>query len=253
MKNLKVGKKFIVSFGSILILFLVSVVVGTIGIARARASYRDFYSYDYKAVSSVYEIQLKMQGALKELMLAVMESDPAEKAQRVGTVNENMDLVHDELDSIFASYKGDVSLLREFESGLDANKATRLQIIDYINQNTPESNAAAQALVLTEYNPQIENFVETLERAFVQMGRASQTSYQEAMSLQSMLIAVTVAVAAVAFLLTVFIALNLTGNILIPVKKIQAAMVEVAKGSLSVDIDYTSGRSEERRVGKECL
>ena len=52
MKNLKVGKKFIVSFGSILILFLVSVVVGTIGIARARASYRDFYSYDYKAVSS---------------------------------------------------------------------------------------------------------------------------------------------------------------------------------------------------------
>ena len=58
MKNLKVGKKFIVSFGMILTVFLVSVIVATVGIVRARASYEKFYMNDYKAVTGVYEIQL---------------------------------------------------------------------------------------------------------------------------------------------------------------------------------------------------
>ena len=53
MKNLKVGKKFIVSFGSILTLFLMSVIVGTIGIVRARSSYADFYTNDFQEAESV--------------------------------------------------------------------------------------------------------------------------------------------------------------------------------------------------------
>ena len=56
MKNLKVGKKFIVSFGMILTLFAISVVVGITGIVKAKSSYETFYMNDFKAVSSVYEI-----------------------------------------------------------------------------------------------------------------------------------------------------------------------------------------------------
>lgn len=241
MKNLKVGKKFVVSFGIILTLFLVSVVVGTIGIVRARSSYQSFYMNDFKAVTSVYQIQLRLQEALKELMLGVLESDTAETKKRLDTVNQYMDDVHTELDNIYANYGGNVSLLEEFEKGLDENKSTRLQIIEYATLNTPESNAAAQELVLTQYNPQIEGYISTLEQAFIQMGKESQDSYEDAMTMQAALIAVSVAVAAVAFVITVFIALALTGNILTPVKRIQAAMKEVAKGTLSVNIDYKAG------------
>ncbi len=241
MKNLKVGKKFIVSFGSILTLFLMSVIVGTIGIVRARSSYADFYTNDFNAVASVYDIQLKLHQALTELMLGVVETDQAETAKHVNLVNEYMDTVHAELNSVYSSYSGDISLLKEFEKSMDDNKNTRLQIIEYANQNTPESNELAQEMVINDYYPQVEQFVGILERAFVQMGQESQTKYQESMSMLSLVVAVSVAVAAAAFIITVFIALNLTGNILIPVKKIQAGMSEVAKGKLSVNIDYKSG------------
>ena len=94
--------------------------------------------------------------------------------------------------------------------------------------------------MINEYNPQIQQFIGILQNAFVQMGQESQNRYEESMTTLSALIGVSVAVAAVAFLITVFIALNLTGNILIPVKKIQEAMAQVVQGKLSVNIDYKS-------------
>ncbi len=241
MKNLKVGKKFIVSFGMILTLFAISVVVGITGIVKAKSSYETFYMNDFKAVSSVYEIQLRLQEALKELMLAVVEPEQAETTERVNKVNQYMDDIVDDLNTIYANYSGDVSLLKEFQTGMTNNKDTRLQVMEYASMGTPEGNELAQQLVLTEYNPQVENYVSILEKAFVQMGRESQESYEKAMSLQAALIAVSVAVATIAFIITVFVALNLTGNILTPVKRIQAAMKEVVKGNLSVKVDYKSG------------
>ena len=241
MKNLKVGKKFIVSFGVILSLFLVSVVLGTVGIVRAKASYQDFYTQDYVAVTNVYEIQLKLQTALKELMLVVVETDPTERTSRINKVNQVMEEIQTQLSSIYTDYDGDVSLLKEFETKMVNNKSTRLQIMDYVTQNTKEGNEAAQQMLLRDYNPQVEEYVSILESAFVKMGTESQNAYDESMNTLSLLIGVSVAVAAIAFIITVYIALNLTGNILTPVKKIQAAMDEVVKGKLSVDIDYKSG------------
>lgn len=241
MKNLKVGKKFIVSFGVILSLFLVSVVLGTVGIVRAKASYQDFYTHDYVAVTNVYEIQLKLQTALKELMLVVVETDPSERTSRINKVNQFMEEIQSDLSSIYTDYDGDVSLLKEFEARMVNNKSTRLQIMDYVTQNTKEGDEAAQQMLLRDYNPQVEEYVSILESAFVQMGTESQNSYDESMGSLMVLIGISVTVAAIAFLITVYIALNLTSNILTPVRKIQAAMDEVVKGNLSVDIDYKSG------------
>ena len=151
-----------------------------------------------------------------------------------------MDAVTSELQDIYANYSGDVSRLKDFENGMQNNKGTRLQIIELASQNTDEADAEAQRLVLEEYNPQVEGYVEDLQAAFVQMGRESQESFDAAMAMQTMLIAVAVGVAAVAFIMTVVIALTLTGNIIVPVKKIQSAMADVVQGQLSVNIDYES-------------
>ena len=169
-----------------------------------------------------------------------METDSAQTAKRVATVNQYMDAVTSELQDIYANYSGDVSRLKNFENGMQNNKGTRLQIIELASQNTDEADAEAQRLVLEEYNPQVEGYVEDLQAAFVQMGRESQESFDAAMAMQTMLIAVAVGVAAVAFIMTVVIALTLTGNIIVPVKKIQSAMADVVQGQLSVNIDYES-------------
>ena len=72
MKNLKVNSKFIVSFGAILALFLIAVVVASLGITTARSSYRRFYEEEFEAVNKVKDIRYNQQSAMKELMLGVL-------------------------------------------------------------------------------------------------------------------------------------------------------------------------------------
>ena len=48
MKNLKVGKKFLLAFGLILAMFLIAVVSAGVGIRRSKASYRRFYEQEYE-------------------------------------------------------------------------------------------------------------------------------------------------------------------------------------------------------------
>lgn len=240
MKNLKVGKKFIVSFGSILLLFLISVVAASIGISKAKASYQQFYTEDYRAVMMVKDIQLNLQGALKELMLGVVSSDAQETAQRVNNVDACMEILNSDLEWIYSNYDGDVSLLKDFESRMANNKALRQQVIDYAVQGTTEGRDQAIKLVLEQYNPQVEEYTQILERASAEMETSSETSYDSAMTMQSFLLGLAIAIAAAAFIVTCIIALNLTRNIVAPLKIIEDAMMEVVQGNLSVSVEYDS-------------
>ena len=89
MKNLKVGKKFLVSFGIILTLFLVSVVAAGIGISKSKSSYEKFYQEDYHAMANIYEMRISLQRALKELMLSAVGTDSSETEQRIATVDQH--------------------------------------------------------------------------------------------------------------------------------------------------------------------
>lgn len=240
MKNLKVGKKFIVSFGSILLLFLISVVAAGIGISKAKTSYQRFYTEDYRAEMMVKDIQLNLQGALKELMLGVVASDTQETAQRVKNVDACMEILNSDLEWIYANYDGDVSLLKDFENQIAENKTLRQQVIECAMQGTTEGTAQAITLVLEQYNPKVEEYTQILERASAAMETSSESSYHSAMRMQSFLLGLSIAIAAVAFIVTCIIALNLTKNIMVPLKIIEDAMMEVVQGNLSVNVEYDS-------------
>ena len=108
MKNLKVGKKFLVSFGIILTLFLVSVVAASVGIAKSKASYESFYEKDYRVISNIYEMRIGLQRALKELMMSVMSEESSEREENISEVNRYMDNVRANLQWIYSNYDGDV-------------------------------------------------------------------------------------------------------------------------------------------------
>ncbi len=240
MKNLKVNSKFIVSFGAILVLFLISVVVASLGITTARSRYQAFYEEDHQAVNYVKDIRYFQQSAMKELMLGIMADSVDEASQRVNNANQYMDQVSEDLQWLYNNYSGDLSLLREFESRMGENKETRLQVGELAKQGTAESDEEARVLMLTQYTPRIEECATILGNAVDAISKSSAETYDSAMRMMNIYYAVAVVVAVLAFVITIFIALTLTKNILTPVKKIEEAMKEVVKGNLSVEVDYQS-------------
>ncbi|MCI8658672.1 MAG: HAMP domain-containing protein [Lachnospiraceae bacterium] len=238
MKNLKVGKKFLVSFGIILTLFLVSVVAAGIGISKSKSSYEKFYQEDYHAMANIYEMRISLQRALKELMLSSVGTDSSETEQRIATVDQHVSNIQEKLQWIYSNYSGDVSLLRDFEAKMGDAKNLRIQVYEYARMNTEEGNRLAQELLLNEYNPKTEEFANILQTAFNNMEAQCQDTYDLAMTLDNALLAMAIVIAVVAFAITCVIAVMLTNNILNPVKKIEDAMEEMVKGHLSVEVNY---------------
>ncbi len=238
MRNLSVSKKFIVSFGTILVLFLVSVVGAGIGITTAKSSYQKFYEQNYKTLSGVYEIRVWFQRAVKELLMGALADNTNDIQGHLQEVDNYVSNIQEQLQKTYSSYDGDVTLIREFESKMNSGESLRSEITQYIREATEESDAKALDLLVDEYNPLVEECVSSLLNGFNQMEQTNQKQYDNAILTINVLLGISVAIAAVAFIITCVIALNLTGNILTPVKKIEDAMSEVVKGNLSVNVDY---------------
>ena len=240
MKNLKVGKKFLVSFGSILVLLLTVVVISTVGMTRSKASYQRFYEKDYQALCNIFEIRISLQRTIKELLLSVITTDETESEQRVSTAEQHINNIQTYLQQTYSLYEGDTTHLKEFESLMKNNSHIRLQVIEYSRMGTEEGNQLAQEMVLKEYNPLVERYVDALQKAFDQMEAECQDSYEMAMKMENGLIFLSLAIALISFCLTLVIALSLTKSILTPVKKIESVMNEMVKGNLSEEVDYRS-------------
>ena len=97
MKNLKLGKKFLLAFGIIVVTFLVAICSAGYGIIKSKKSYANFYKKEYEAITRVYEIQLDLRKALNELSLSVIESEPGETAKRITNVTKNIEGLESQL------------------------------------------------------------------------------------------------------------------------------------------------------------
>ena len=240
MKNLKVGKKFLLSFGIILALFLVAVISSSVGIMKAKGSYESFYEEDYRVITNIYEMRVSLQRSLKELMLSVVELDDSNTRERIASSDQYLTHIQESLQWIYTNYTGDSSLMKEFETKLNSTTDVRQQIVANATLGTEEGNGTAQQIVLNQYNPLTEECATLLQTAFANMEKECEAVFEDAMAMNNMLMTLSIVVSVIAFVLTCMIALTLTSNVLNPMKEIESAMTEMSNGHLSVDIRYES-------------
>lgn len=238
MKNLKVRKKFIVSFGSILLLFLVSLISSSIGTSSSKSNYQQFFEEDYEAVVKINDIEYRLQAALKELLLGSVEPDLDDSVRRIESADQHMTMIQSNLQWLYTEYDGDTSLVKEFESQLIAAKEIRQKLSSYATLGTEEGDEQALQIALNEYNPLVEEAVVTLENAFSHIEQLSEEHYDSSVRTQNILSVISFSIAILAFVVAILIVLNLSKNIIFPLKQIGDAINEMVKGNLSVAIDY---------------
>lgn len=238
MKNLKLTKKFIVAFGIILMLFLITVVATCSGIVISKSGYAKFYQEDFQVASSVDRIQLAQQQALKEMMFMVVTTNEKDFTARKQKVDEYMNKIQEELDYVYANYEGDLSRLKEFDALRTTGKVIRERVIASAALCTPEGNEEALQIIYAEYEPLVNQYVEKLEAAFADIQAYCQKSYDNQMLKMNVLLGVGIAITVLAFILTVIIGLNLTKNIATPIRLIEDTVEEVIKGNLGVQLEY---------------
>ncbi|WP_373263723.1 methyl-accepting chemotaxis protein [Hungatella hathewayi] len=240
MKNLKVGKKFLIVLGSVIVLFLISIIVSISALRSAEASYDKFYHESHEAVARTASMNAALEKALKNISLATIEFRVTNTEQYMAEADACMSEIQENINWFNSNYTGDTTLLKQYDTMMQESAEQRAEITQLALANTSLRNGQAQSMILEEYNPKMEEAMKTLT-AFSELVTAEgRVAYTNAARVNGMLLAVSLLCSAAAFGVAVVMAVRLTKSILKPVNELKGAMAEMEKGNLNVSIAYTS-------------
>ena len=88
MKNLKIGKKLIVTFGVIIILFLISLMVTIVSLNNSGKNFKEFYTVGYPVSNKTTDMRRATQTGLKCIALSMLTDDTAVTKNYITQANE---------------------------------------------------------------------------------------------------------------------------------------------------------------------
>lgn len=240
MKNLKVSQKFLLAFGNIVVLFLVSIIVAGITILTVKKDYEHFYEDDHTAISKVYQMRIGLQARLKNMGYAVATRDVSKSKGYVQEAEKYGQQVEDCLQWMYDNYQGDLTQLKAFKEEMDKHKELREEIMDYATRGTAQGNLKATDMYFDQYEPAVNQYTDILVSFANSLESEIADNFDASVAKQQILLGVVVAIVVIAVLDTLFVAWKLSKDILNPLKKIDSYMGEINKGNLSAEVNYES-------------
>lgn len=240
MRDFKIAKKLTAVFAIIIACFCIAVVATILGMNSIGNSYESFYKNSHEAIVRSSNIRIQLQTAIKSVSLATVDSDTSNTNSYVTETEEAMNTVKTELEWFRNNYDGDLSLLNQFESKMNAVQDLRNKISSLALENTASSNASAQQLLTDEYNPKVNDAIEDLRSFADSVDVLGQKDYETSIRIRNTLLIVAILLSAAAIVIAVILALMLIRAIVPPIKEIQKGMEEIEAGNLEVQLQYES-------------
>ena len=240
MRDLKIAKKLTAVFAIIIACFCIAVVATILGMNNVGNSYESFYENSHEAIVRSSNIRIQLQTAIKNVSLATVDSNATNTNAYVSETEEAMNMVTTELEWFRNNYDGDLSLLNQFESKMNAVKDLRNKISTLALENTAASNASAQQLLTDEYNPKVNDAIEDLRSFADSVDVLGQKDFDTSTRVRNMLLIVAIPLSVAAIVIAVILALMLIRAIVPPIREIQKGMEEIEAGNLNVQLKYES-------------
>ena len=240
MKDFKIAKKLTAVFAIIIACFCIAVIATILGMNNVGNSYESFYENSHEAIVRSSNIRIQLQTAIKNVSLATVDSNSTNTNAYVAETEEAMNTVKTELEWFRNNYDGDLSLLNQFESKMNAVQDLRNKISSLALENTAASNASAQQLLTGEYNPKVNDAIEDIRSFADSVDVLGQKDYETSIRVRNMLLIVAILLSVAAIVIAVILALMLIRAIVPPIREIQKGMEEIEAGNLEVQLQYES-------------
>ena len=237
MKNFKIREKLFATFGIICALFLFTVVVAIIGLRITSQNFDNFYSISYPVSYKTLDLRRATQTGIKHTALSMITTDVQETQKNIQSAMEEFSILPEGFTYLRAHFQGDQSLLDKAEAILAEAEPYRLKILELAGDNR---NDEAAKILVENYIPLMSNFQDYMIQANNTTALMAQESFNQSNRLQTFLLILMTVVSAAALVLTVVMALHITGNLTRPIKEIEIAANKIAEGNLDAKVNYSS-------------
>ena len=235
-KNLKVRSKLLVSFGIVIIFYIIAIIASSIGLGSVFGGLEDFYNIPFPMVKSALEAQSITRGIQLDVYRAVSISG-SERQTVISEIEESSAERNKVMEELKANFNGDASLLKSVEDANAATSAAREKTMEYIRAG---NSTAAIESINGEYLEAANHFEDTLNQVIDQAERNADEYYQSGTTIKRICTIILYGLALVSIILTIFLVLSIVKGLTRPILEIEDAIKAMAKGDMSSKVTYTS-------------
>lgn len=237
MKNFKIGKKLFVVFALIIVFFIATGLVSSLGLNYSGNQFGDFYSYSYPMSNTTVEVRRSIQSAIKNLGMSMLTEDVEDTQTFLDEADSEMQLAGENLNYLLEHYRGDTTRISEAIEQMDAANISRVQVEELAAAN--QNDKAAQVF-FEEYIPIMQEVQDIVTAMDENTTVLADDTYQQARRMQTTVTVISTAISILVLIITVSMASYLTKSLTRPISEIEAMAKEMTKGNMSATVGYES-------------
>lgn len=235
IKNLKVSKKLLLSFGLIIVIVLCVATICNTGISSVAKNLDIIYT-DMNGLSMVNSLNVKVEGISRKILSAVVADN--DTAVRDSYINEVMTL-NDELKQYMDMIEK-TDGTEGLSSLLDSCRTFSDSASEVSDTLKNDGSDAAVELYNSKVVPALNQFTEIIDNVYLMIDEEVKTNYEGSKkSAYSMMLQANI-VAAISYALCIVLGIVLTKYITGSIKEIRNAIVDISNGKLDCKINHKS-------------
>ena len=237
MKNMKISKKILYTFGGVIVLFIIAVGSCVLALRSANQRIEEFYTKPHQAISLGGELMTSLETSAKEMGFAIVAKNEGTSHENLATAYNEVAAMQQHLADLRKVYTGDTTSLDKLDTLIDSTEDLRNQFEQAVKEERWDD---ATEILTTDYSDALSQATVLLQEIDSNAAAMAADFYTTSRAGVQRTIYFSVAVSAFALILTVMMALTLVRLLVTPIKEIENVATRMAEGDFSTQIDYES-------------
>lgn len=236
LKNLKVRSKLLISYGIVILFYIIAIIAATISLGNVFGGLENFYNTPFPMVRSALEVQ----SLTREIQMSVYKAVTSDHSQFDtinSSINNTMAARDAAMEELRATYEGDASLLQSVESAAQKTKDARAKALKFVESN---NSTSAISILNGEYATAADEFEAALNQVIDEANSIADDYYQTGARVKTISDLILVALAAVSVIISLILVFSIVKNLTHPILEIENAVQGMAKGDMSAEVTYKS-------------
>ena len=237
MKDYKIRKKLLVSFGTTLAWFFVTVVIFISGLLYVQSCFKDFYNYTYELSKNTLDSRMAVQGSVKSVAITLLTDDTASIERFQNDATTYLNRLEDNLEYLLDVYHDDTATIKETIKLVDTAKDYRDQLNDLLVDG---NKTEALNVYMTLFGPTMTTIQKNMENMDEITEGLAVSTFASVSKSNVFILILAIVISIVCFISTIMQAKKLIVLLTQPIIEIEQAAKEMTEGNFSVSIKYES-------------
>lgn len=237
MKNLTISKRLFVTFGVIIILFCITVIISIFSLFSTSSNFEKFYNKPYQITNKTADARADIEAVAKYIGYSMMEEDQTRTNTDIQAAKDKIQSLRDMTSYMKENFEEGLSIIDNYDNIMKSIINDRDKVFELAAAN---NNSEAIELYFSNVRPGFLKALEYLVEIDNLAASIATDNYNATMKQRNLITTILIILSIFAIVITMCMSFYIIKSITYPIKEIEKAAKEMSDGSLNISIEYQS-------------